>query len=133
MWNEIQNETELKRFLDRMQQFHDSCLKELRYTSGAYVDERLSMHPLNDVRTLTVVIQRQFRDPTTIEMEFRGLRFLRLRPVDEAYTCEILDASMFLHEGCIYWCDCGGVSEADVGQYDGTVICADSLRWRPLD
>ena len=82
MWNEIHNETELKRFLDRMQQFHDSCLKELRYTSGAYVDERLSMYPLNDVRTLTVVIQRQFRDPTTIEMEFRGLRFLWLRPVD---------------------------------------------------
>lgn len=39
MWNDIANENDLKNFMDAMYGFHDSCIKEIKYISGAYVNE----------------------------------------------------------------------------------------------
>ena len=133
MWNEIVNEKDLKSFMDTMHGFHDSCLKELKYISGAYVNEKLSMFPVNKQRILSMIIQRQFEKPSVIEMQFVGLKYLRLSPNDENYTCEIFDATMLLKEDCVYWCDCGGVSVKDIESYAGTTICASKARWRAAD
>ncbi len=132
MWKEIVDNNDLLEFLKRVCCFHDSCIKEIKYVSGAYVDEKLSMYPVNDQRLLRVIIQRQFEDDSMIEMEFVGLRQLRLFPITENYTCEILDATMILKDDSIYWCDCGGLSENDLANYDGTLICASKLRWRTV-
>ena len=91
------------------------------------------MYPINDRRVLRVVIQRQFRKNPMIEMEFGGLKFLKLFPQDENYTCEILDATMAMKDGDIYWCDCGGLSESDLDSYEGALICAKNLRWRSIE
>ena len=133
MWNEIANEKDLKIFMDAMYGFHDSCLKEIKYISGAYVNEKLNMLPVNNQRILHMIIQRQFENPSVIEMQFEGLKYLKLFPNDENYTCEILDATMILKEDCVYWCDCGGLSEKDIESYTGTVICASKVRWRAAD
>jgi len=133
MWNEILNDKDIGKFMKKLCGFHDSCIKEMRYISGAYVNKELSMYPINDRRTLSVIVQRQFDELSVIEMEFSGLRFLKLFPVFENYTCEILDASMFIKDGCIWWCDRGEITGADVEKYDGTVICAAKLRWRALE
>lgn len=133
MWNEISNEKDLYSFMDNMYGFHDSCLKEIKYISGAYVNEKLGMYALNDQRVLSVIIQRQFEDPSAVEMQFAGLKYLKLFPCDDDYTCEILDATMILKEDCVYWCDCGGLSEEDIESYTGTVICASKVRWRAVD
>ena len=113
--------------------FHDSCIKEFRYISGAYVTEKLSMHPINDQRILKVIVQRQFENPSVIEMEFIGLKHLNMFPVDANKTCEILDATMILKDDCIYWCDSGNLTEADFEDYEGTLICSSKLRWRVAD
>ena len=68
-----------------------------------------------------------------IELQFKGLKYLKLFPVDEQYTSEILDATMILKKDCIYWCDCGGLSEKDLDYYEGTLICAEKLEWRAVD
>ena len=133
MWNEIANNEDLNIFMDNMYGFHDSCLKEIKYISGAYVDEELSMFPVNSQRILNAIIQRQFRHPSVIEMQFVGQKYLKLFPCDDDYTCEILDATMILKEDCVYWCDCGGLSEEDIESYTGTVICASKVRWRAVD
>ena len=133
MWNEIANEKDLNSFMDTVCGFHDSCLKELKYISGAYVNEELSMLPINNQRVLSMFIQRQFKNPSVVEMQFVGLKYLKLFPNDENYTCEILDATMILKEDCIYWCDCGGLSVKDIESYAGTAICASKLRWRAAD
>lgn len=133
MWNEIANDKDLNSFMDTMYGFHDSCLKEIKYISGAYVNEKLSMHPVNNQRVLSMIIQRQFENPSVIEMQFMGLKYLKLFPDDENYTCEILDATMILKDDCIYWCDCGEISEEDVESYTGTTICASRVRWRAAD
>ena len=97
------------------------------------MNEKLSMSPVNSQRILCVIIQRQFEDPSAIEMQFAGLKYLKLFPNGENYTCEILDASMIIKEDCIYWCDCGGLSEKDIESYTGTTICASKVRWRAAD
>ena len=133
MWNEIVNIQDINHFMETVCCFHDSCIKEIKYVSGAYVNENLSMHPINDKRVLKVIVQRQFEDNPMIEMEFVGLKKLKLCPVDENYTCEILDATMFMKDSCIWWCDCGGVSELNLEDYDGTIICASQFRWRTIE
>lgn len=66
-------------------------------------------------------------------MKFIGLNYLKLFPNDENYTSEILDATMILKDDCIYWCDWGELSEADLEDYTGTVICASKVQWRAVD
>lgn len=133
MWHEITNNNDLENFMETVCFFHDSCIKEMKYVSGAYVNENLSMYPVNEQRILKVVIQRQFSELSMIELEFKGLEYLKLFPVDDQYTCEILDSTMFFKDGYIYWCDQGGLSETDIDTYAGTVICALEVKWRAIN
>ena len=133
MWKIISTNDEILRFMENVCYFHDSCMKEMHYISGAYVSDDLSMHPLNNRRILRVVIQRQCENNSMIELEFQGIEFLKLFPVDEKYTCEILDSTMILKDGKIYWCDCGNISEPDLNNYEGTIICASNLKWRSVE
>lgn len=40
---------------------------------------------------------------------------------------------MIMKDGTIYWCDCDNLSEADLDEYTGTLICASKLRWRSIE
>ena len=133
MWHEIVSNDELHAFMERMYAFHDSCIKEIKYCSGAYVTERLTMCPGNGNRVLKMIVQRQFETPSVIEMEFAGLHHLSLFLCDEKYTCDISDATMVFHDNCIYWCDCGGLFPSDFETYKGVLICASKVRWREAD
>lgn len=53
--------------------------------------------------------------------------------MNEDYTCEILDSTMIMKDGNIYWCDCGNLSESDLDDYTGTLICASGMRWRSIE
>ena len=121
MWNEIQDEQALEEFAALAEHFHDGCVKELRYISGAYVDANLNMYPLNDRRALRMAIQCQSREHPVIELEFAGLKTLSLSPVGTDYTCEIAEAVMRMEDGCFYWSDGGD-----------TTVCAEKMRWRML-
>ena len=83
MWNSISSEQDLSILMSTVCAFHDSCIKEIKYTSGAYVDNDLTMYPVNDLRALKMIIQRQFDNPSAIELEFLGLKYFRLSPCDE--------------------------------------------------
>ena len=133
MWMEIKNEKDILNFMELMIYFHDSCIKEFKYISGAYVNEKLGMHAVNDQRILKIIIQRQFEDNPMVELEFKGLKYLNLFPTNEDYTCEILDASLFMHNEYLYWVDCGGITIDNIEKYEGTVICASKLRWRSIN
>lgn len=133
MWKTISTDDEILKFMEAVCYFHDSCIKEMSYISGAYVDANLSMFPLNNRRVLRVLIQRQYETNAVIEMEFQGLKYVKLFPVDEDYTCEILGSAMMMKDGSIYWCDCADLSEADLDDYAGTLICASKLKWRTVE
>ena len=132
MLNEINNDRDLNYFMDIHYAFHDSCIKEMKYISGAYANEK-GMYPVNDLRNLKMIVQGKFKQSDVIELEFIGLKALRLYPNDETYTCEILDTTMILKEDCIYWFDYGDLTEDHFETYQGTAICAAKLRWRVAD
>ena len=133
MWKEIRNKDDAKEFMDMIGYFHDSCVKEMYYYSGAYVKDNLSMHPVNSQRALRIVIQRQYEEVSMIELEFQGLKIMTLCPPDDYYTCEILDATLEYGENGIFWCDHGNVSVNDPKICNGTRVLASGLRWRVID
>ena len=96
MWQEISSNDDIRQCMEKMWYFHDSCIKEICYLSGAYVNDNFSMYSLNSRRVLRVVIQRQCKSDSMIEMESHGLKYLKLFPVDESYTCEISDSTMIM-------------------------------------
>lgn len=132
MWNSICNEHDLTEFLKIYDYFHDSCLTELRYVSGAFVSDNLAMHPVNDKRKLYVIFQRQSKENMSVEMEFSGLTKLCLNPENPMYTCEICDISLFFENGKIYWGDSSDFARQREN-YQGTWLCADRVKWRMID
>lgn len=132
MWHSVRTKDDITFLMETVGYFHDSCLKELKYVSGAYVNADLSMHPINDTRELKMIIQRQDDNPSAIELVFLGLNYCKLFPSNEQFTCEILDATLLWEDGNILWADCGGLSLEEIEKYDGTVISAAGLRWRAV-
>ena len=132
MWKELNNEKDAAALMESAYDFHDSCIKEMRYISGAYVQENKAMYPLNDQRKLSVIIQRQDERDPVIELEFSKLKYLRLFPVNEEYTCEILGSRFFFKDGLICWCD-DDVADIEHVNECNTVICAAEARWRVLN
>ena len=130
MFREIKDQNDINELMNMVCYFHDSCIKEMQYVSGAYVQsDDLAMYPLNDKRVLRVMIQSQLKHVRDVELEFSELVYLKLFPVDEKYTCEILGASIFLKDDCFIFCENEDISLEDIEDYEGTVICAKKLRW----
>lgn len=133
MWIEINNQDDIDFFMGQVENFHDSCIKEMQYVSGAYVTETLSMYPINNKRILNVIIQRQYEELSMIEMQFIGLEFLQLFPINEKYTCEIFDSTLFFRDEYLCWCDNSDIPQNNFEDYEGTFICASKLRWRVIE
>ena len=56
MWHEISDNQDAKALMAAVGGFHDSCVKEIHYISGACVPGDLGMWPLNSRRSLRVLI-----------------------------------------------------------------------------
>lgn len=134
-WNEIKTREDIDAFMDKMGGFHDGCLKELRFESGAYVGENLAMMPINTKRNVYVILQRQYKDPSAIEMLFADVEWLNLRPAGERYTCEIFGAHMCIEDDLIVWFDCADFKDSYRELYDKDVtwIKAHKVFWRAAD
>lgn len=130
MWKNINDEKDIDELLLKVNYFHDSCIRKISYVSGAYVDEDLAMHPVNDDRVLTIVFDSQFENCRSFELEFEKVKFMKLMPASDGYTCEILGATLVIKDDLIYWADGEVPVENIPASYNGTVICAEDLRWR---
>ena len=130
MFKDIRTQKDVKEFMQKVCYFHDSCIKEMKYVSGAYVrNNDLAMYPINDKRILSVLIQTPIKGMYDVELEFSELEYLKLFPLID-YTCEIFGASIFLKDSCFIFCENDDIPIEDIEEYEGTVICAKKLRWR---
>ena len=136
-WIDINKEEDIDYLMDKFGYFHDGCIKELKYISGQYVSDNLSMHPVNTLRNVRVVFQRQWKEPSVVEIEFLGLIRLNLAPVNENYTGEILHGFMEFNNGRIYWAE---DNEFEIDKIDIdpnytkiTWIISEKARWREAD
>jgi hypothetical protein len=133
MWNEINTKDDIENLMKIFGCFHDSCIKEIKYISGAYVDSDLRMKAVNDKRTLRIIFQRQYKNPNVIEMEFEGLEMLYLPPLGIKYSCNLYDATFFRENEKFYWADCSGLKLDELQEYEGTWLCANKAKWREKD
>ena len=133
-WNPLDTPESIHSFLQTYGYFHDACLVNLRYLSGASVDpDTLDMQPCAIHRRIVLSFQRQYHDPFCIEMRFDGLENLTLRPVDPNYTCELHQARLRLHNNKIEWFS--DHIDDEYNQYHSphvTWLRAERGWWRPL-
>lgn len=136
MWNVIQTQKDADNLINVFGGFHDGCIKEMKYISGEFVAENLSMMPFNTKRELCIIFQRQSDKPCAIEVIFSKLIRMNLSPRDEQYDGIIFGASIFVNEDCIIWVD--DDIKADnlfdiLKQDDLTWIKAKEMKWRIAD
>ena len=93
MWNEIITEADARKFVDRVYGFHDSCIKELNYISGAG-KEVLAVGKINDIFAgsgvtdmVRTVSNADGIDKTLswMERDFNGICFTNLVDYDMLY------------------------------------------------
>lgn len=96
-WVEIQGNDDIKEFLERFGHFHDSCLKELMMWTDSYVDNSRSMRVGEGLDTkIQMLFQRQFLNPSAIELLFEVVTHFQLKPRAENDDSIIYDAALML-------------------------------------
>jgi len=135
-WTEIRNQEDIDKLMYDFGGFHDGCLKELRYLSGEYVNKDLSMYPLNSERNIYAIFQRQWKNPSVVEMVFEGVECMTLNPRNEDYDGIIYGAYMVIQDGKFIWFDCDEFKDdyRELYEYnDVTWIKAETVKWRVVD
>lgn len=130
-WNELKTQQDINVLLDTFGYFHDGCIKELKYISGEYVAENLSMYPFNSQRKLSIIFQRQYKDPSVIEIVFEGVVKLNLEPNNEQYDEIIFEAFLGINNNLIYWADTKEFSFDN--PTNCTWVAANRAKWRVAD
>lgn len=134
-YNIIKDESDIKRLMEVYGYFHDSCIKEIKYMSGAYVSEELAMNPFNDQRRLSIIFQRQDVPNSVLELVFLGVNKLNLEPKDTSYDCIIYGAMLKKIDDLFYWNESDCLEDElpeEMLKDDRTWVLAEQVMWRVL-
>lgn len=131
-FNIIKNSQDIEYLMKKFAYFHDSCIKELKYLSGGYVNEEGAMYPTNSTRKVSIVFQSQMGEYSAIEIQFEKIKKLNLEPSNEKYDCIISEASIVLIDGLFYWSDWSNFKLEDINKMKSTWISAENIKWRPI-
>ena len=126
-WNAITDQTGIDELLTLFGNFHDACIREIHVVTGTYVQENLSM-TVNSKTTLHMLVQRQSRQLSAIELRAEELVALRLEIPPPDHENIIYSALLFIRDGTIYWIPNGWLDSEP--PEDGTWIAARKLSWR---
>ncbi len=133
MWKQISSQKEIDDLMEKLNFFHDSCIKELRYVGGGHVKDNLQMYPTNDKREVYVYFQQQCLDHAAIELCFERVQHLNLIPISEEYDCIIFEASFLKVENKFYWAEFADLDISNLEKKHGTWIVAESVRYRGVE
>lgn len=141
-WCKIKTQEDIDLLMETYGDFHDSCIVSLSFQNGTFVDDDMTMHfGSAKEKVLSVIFQRQW-NPKTIELQFSGLRQMRLVGWQDNYSCDISSAYLAFHgdllpgspDRVIIWSD---TDWFDVKKIDNSItepadtyIVANELRWR---
>jgi len=126
-WQALQSQAQLGELMYLFGNFHDACVREIHLVTGHYVHETLSM-TVDWRTTVHMLIQRQYRRLSAIELRFEelvGLRFSAPLP-----DCEniIHDAAFFIQNGVFYWADSSAWTPESSSE--NTWVAARRVYWR---
>lgn len=132
MWNEIKNEHDIEEFMNIVNEFSNSCIKEMRYISGGYVNANdLSMYAVSDVRELRIIFHRQYEDIYAFEMKFIGVSDLIMHATDLT-DCVIYDSTFIKNNNMFYWFDYEDGDTENIYK-EGTCVVAEKVFWREIN
>lgn len=100
---EVKALNDIEELMEKFDGFHDSCIKEMKYVSEAYVNKMGEIHPVNTIRKVEMVFQSQLARYKTIEIQFEKISRMNLEPCNKNYNCIILGASLKKTENTFYW------------------------------
>lgn len=147
IWHAVSNQFDIDYLNEIYGEFHDACITELRYISGADIDNNLSMgFGESTDRKLFVIFKRQWK-PMKIELLFEGMREMNISGWQNHYFCDIFDGYLSLHQdlingrddNLIVWADNAGFNPKEISERDIlsepliTYIISEKLKWRLLE
>ena len=109
--------------------FHDGCIREIHVVTGHSVDENLAM-TCDWPTTVRMLVQRQNRNPSAIELRFDEVVELRLSPPPPDYVQIIFECHFSFEEGVFYWADDVRFDAQSKEHYDYSWISARRVWWR---
>jgi hypothetical protein len=131
IWNPITSQADIERLLNLFGGFHDSCLREAHVWTEHYVDSDLSMNcPGNLDTRVRLLIQRQFKEPSAIELLFEQVITFHVLPSAENYASIIFNAAILREDEIFYWADRNDWMPKNSNRYDATWVAAKKLSWR---
>lgn len=129
----INSQKDIKQLMEKFNCFHDSCIKELKYYSGSYVEKARSMFPFNSIRNVNIIFQSQNSEFSTIELQFGQIHRLNLEPRLMEYDCIIYEASFFKNDNLFYWSEWEDFSLDNLNEANRTWISSEKVKWRSLE
>jgi hypothetical protein len=132
-WQPLTSQADLDRLMNVFGGFHDGCIREAHMWTEHFVDSGLSMSCTGDLDTrVRLLIQRQFKAPSAIELLFENVVTFHLQPSPENYDSIILGAAMLCRDGTFYWAEDADWSPESLKRDESTWIAAKKLSWRDV-
>ena len=130
-WKPILSPNDAEELMRLFGDFHDGCIREMHLQTGHWVSPELSMACTGALDTvLRILIQRQFRNPSAIEMLFEQVTRLNLVPSPENYDSIIFEATLIQHNGEWLWSPEQDWSPSDTERDQYSWVSARKLSWR---
>lgn len=126
-WNSIKNQQDVDELNGIFDNFHDSCLKEMCFSTGGFVTRELAMNVIGSP-IARFLFQRQANEKTVIELEFKDVLQINIKPVGSNQGVDIISTHLYFEDGIFFW------SEKDYEFHEKkettTWIAAKSVQWR---
>lgn len=132
-WVEINEQSDIEHLQEYFGYFHDGCLKEMYMWTGTYVNEDLSMVVPGVLDTnVKLLFQRQYANPSAIEILFEGVTGIQIIPSPENYDSIIRDAIILKIEDNFYWADNYDWYPKKNADNCNNWISAKQMKWREV-
>lgn len=132
MWTELITNQDIKCFLEKINYFVDSCIKEIKYVSGSYSENGKSLYAINDNRNLHILFHSISGCYPAFEVRFSKIHKLILEPCSDEQDSVIYDSTLIKKDNLFYWFD---YKEEDICSFvpNGTAVIAEKVSWRPIN
>lgn len=132
-WSELITNQDIRYFLEKINYFADSCIKEMKYVSGSYSEDGTTLYAANDIRDLYILFHSisSCCQCQSFEVKFSKIHKLILEPYKEDQDSVIYDTTLIKKDHLFYWFD---YKEEDIYNFSpkGTAVIAEKVSWRIL-
>ena len=143
-WNAVNSSNDIHDLMESFGGFHDTCLVDVFYRSGAHVtkDNAMVFEPSSEYVLFMTFHSQWYKE--SLELCFTGVRRCNIVGFQNNYFCEILDCYLAFHtdlvsgrdDPLIVWADFAGFSpcrnaqESVLHEPATTYVIAEQLKWR---